>query len=217
VGVVFKDVLIDKNGQMLSGYAETIYNPDNWTNQMVNLAAFFRGGILVEKIMRDNFEGHMVHGVIGDTANIIPDFNEAGTVVEITLTYTDPTPGGNSNETITVVVNDIVKVPESEEDQTTTIDYYIIQDADKVFYGVNLADGSVLPLGRFDPSINEILADINPNKVTYTPKIVFETVSGANYAFDPADSKYLNNNIYSNHYKLEGNYIITRSAGNSCR
>ncbi len=44
VGVVFKDVYIDKNGQMLSGYAETIYKEENWTTQMVNMDAFFRGG-----------------------------------------------------------------------------------------------------------------------------------------------------------------------------
>ncbi|HOO85643.1 MAG TPA: fibronectin type III domain-containing protein, partial [Prolixibacteraceae bacterium] len=204
VGVVFKDVYIDKNMQMLSGYAETIYKPENWTTQMANMNAFFRGGVLFEKIMDEGFVAHEVYGIIGDTANIIPVFNGDGTVVEITLTYTDPTPGGNSNETITVVVNDIVQVPESEENQTETIDYYIIKDRDNVYYGINLADGSKIPLGRYNPDINEILADINPNKVDYDYKILFSEAEGAEYDFDPAADIYQNNNIYSNHYnKLE--------------
>jgi hypothetical protein len=54
------------------------------------------------------------------------------------------------------------------------------------------------------------MADINRNKVDYTPRIDFLTADG-NYAFDPADFAYNNNNIYSSHYnKLEdsGDYKL---------
>jgi hypothetical protein len=56
------------------------------------------------------------------------------------------------------------------------------------------------------------MADINRNKVDYKFKIPFSDIDDeANYAFDPANGKYNNNNIYSSHYnKLEdsGNYKL---------
>ena len=206
VGVVFKDVYIDKNGQMLSGYAETVYKSDNWTTQMVNIDAFFRGGILVEGIMYGDFGAHEVLGIIGDTTNIVVNFKGDGTVDNITVTYTVPTPTGLNEEKITVDGDLIAKVTESEKNQTATVDYYIIKDADNVYYGINLTDGSKIPLGRYDANISKIMANINRNKVDYTPRIDFLTADG-NYAFDPADFAYNNNNIYSTHYnKLENSH-----------
>lgn len=73
-----------------------------------------------------------------------------------------------------------------------------------MYYGINLADGSKIPLGRYDAEINEILADIYPSKVDYGYKIQFNEAGGAKYDFDSADDVYKNNNIYSSHYnKLE--------------
>jgi hypothetical protein len=88
------------------------------------------------------------------------------------------------------------------EVEGTPYHYFVVEDADKTFYGIDLTTGAVIPIGRYNPDINNILADINPDKIDHANIITFENGPSPVFAFDVASSAYYKNMLYLQHYLL---------------
>lgn len=202
--VKFKDLYIDKEYNVVAGYAETLYNPDNFTTQIADLNAFTKGGKLFEKIMTDDFDPNLeVKGVIGDATNIKVLKDGTGKPVSFTIDYATPSPTTGETEPSTALpTSGGVSIELSNNNVSESFNYYVIKDAENVYYGIDLKTGEVIPIGRYNPDIANILADIDINVINHDKKITFENGSGTTYAFDPANSEYSKNLLFSSFYML---------------
>lgn len=202
--VKFKDLYIDKEYNVVAGYAETLYNPDNFTTQIADLNAFTKGGKLFEKIMTDDFDPNLeVKGVIGDATNIKVIKDGTGKPVSFTIDYATPSPTTGETEPSTALpTSGGVSIELSNNNVSESFNYYVIKDAENVYYGIDLKTGEVIPIGRYNPDIANILADIDINVINHDKKITFENGSGTTYAFDPANNEYGKNLLFSSFYIL---------------
>jgi hypothetical protein len=203
VAVIFKNLFIDKDYKVIAGYVETIYDPENWKEQIANLNYFNKGGKLFEKIMTDGFKpGKVVDGVIGDTINIVVD--KTASPFTVTIKYTTPTTTGKTQEEPFTLPSSGGTGDVPIEVEGAPYHYYVIEDADKTYYGIDLTTGAVICIGRYNPDINDILAAIDPDKINHAYKITFENASDAVFAFDPANPVYNSNMLFQKPYVMEG-------------
>lgn len=203
VAVKFKNLFIDKDYQVIAGYVETLYDPGNWEKHIANMNAFNKGGKLFEKIMTDGFKpGKVVDGVIGDTVNIVVDKTKSP--FEVTIKYTTPTSSGKTQEEPFALPSSGGTGDVPIEVEGTPYHYFVVEDAEKTYYGIDLTTGAVICIGRYNPDINDILADIKPDVIDIKPSITFENGPEPAFALDPANPVYNSNMLFQKPYVLSG-------------
>jgi len=203
VAVIFKNLFIDKDYNVIAGYVETIYDPGNWEKHIANMNIFDKGGKLFEKIMTDGFKPNMtLKGVIGDTANIVVDKTKSP--FEVTIKYTTPTSSGKTQEEPFALPSSGGTGDVPIEVEGTPYHYFVVEDAEKTYYGIDLTTGAVICIGRYNPDINDILADIKPDVIDIKPSITFENGPEPVFAFDPANPVYNSNMLFQKPYVLSG-------------
>jgi len=205
----FTNLYIDSTYNVVGGFVKSVYDVKGW-DSFANLDALTRGGKFVERwaegLTADkNFDGP-IESVKVEGIDSVSNGGVTTYSATITVNYSSPVDGQYSE-----------KFEISNFDNTA----FVIKGSDNVYYGIDLATGEVVPLGKYDPDSDKLLASFDPKIIDATDAsgaVFFSGHESNKLAFDPAniaaygastyytmpyrDAQYTNNNTYFIRWKL---------------